>query len=233
MKLPGLERNLGVRFKDRRLLEQALVHPSYLNEVPPDQRPAGSYQRLEFLGDAVLGAAITLELYHKFPELEEGQLTKFRSTLVSGKTLARVATGLELGRHLKLGKGEEATGGRARESNLAAAFESLVGAIFLDRGFDKATRSVLMLMGVELGSLVDGGVLEDPKSRLQELAQRMVGEPPRYKLVESAGPDHAKSFTVEVLMDGRVMGSGTGNRKLDAEMEAAVQAIHKLDSPAG
>ena len=233
MKPTALERELGLRFKSRELLEQALEHPSYLNEARLDKRASGAYGRLEFLGDAVLGLAITLELFKRFPDLPEGQLTKLRSSLVKGKTLAIVSRGLELGQHIRLGKGEESSGGRDRESNLAATFESLVGAVLLDRGFETAQKFVLRIMREEMQRLLSEGVPEDPKSRLQELVQSMKGMHPSYRLVEAAGHDHARSFDVEVVLDGQVMGRGRATRKADAEMRAAEEALQRLSTTAG
>jgi ribonuclease-3 len=230
LKPTRLEQKLNLSFKDKGLLDQALAHPSYLNELPPGEGPTSSYERLEFLGDAMLGAAITLELYQRCPHLPEGQLTRLRSSLVEGKALAGVARRLELGQHLKLGRGEESTGGRDRDSNLAASLEALVGAIFLDGGFDAARDFVLGTMRDEVEGHLAAGVPEDPKSRLQELVQSMSGETPRYRLVEAGGPDHAKSFDVEVVMDGQVMGRGRGKRKLDAEKQAAEEALRRLET---
>ena len=228
----ALELKIRLRFKNRRLLEQALAHPSYLNELQHDPGPGDSYERLEFLGDSALGLVITLELYRRYPGLAEGELTKLRSSLVRRMTLAGVARRLELGRHLNLGKGEESTGGRDRDSNLADAFEALVGAILLDKGFDTTTKFILEIMREEVESLLEDGVPEDPKSLLQELIQRTGGPSPSYRVVKSGGPDHHKSFSVEVVMDGRVMGTGHGSRKLDAEKQAAKEALGRLESSA-
>ena len=230
MRATSLERKLELKFNDRGLLELALVHPSYVNEVQPGRRITGSYERLEFLGDAVIEVATTFELFKRYPELSEGQLTKLRSSLVRGRTLARIARGLDLGEHLSLGRGEESTGGRDRDSNLAATLEALVGATFLDRGFDAATKLVLRLLRDEFGELLAEGVPEDPKSQLQELAQSTGGAAPSYRLATSDGPDHHKSFDVEVLMEGQVMGWGTGKRKLDAEKQAAQEALRRLSA---
>ena len=230
LRLTALERKLGLRFKDRELLGQALVHASYMNEVRPGDRPAASYERLEFLGDAVLGLAITLELFRKRPLLDEGQLTKLRSSLVRGTTLAGVARRLELGQDLKLGRGEESTGGRDRESNLAAAFESLVGAAFLDRGFDEARKLVLRLMAPEMEDILAQGVREDPKSRLQEQVQAMGGALPQYRTVEADIADSDGGFEAEVVMDGQVVARGQGKRKAEAEKQAAHNALRQLET---
>ena len=229
MKRSPLEEKLGLRFRDRALLDLSLVHPSYVNETQPGQLATGSYERLEFLGDAVLGVVVTQELFSRYPELQEGQLTKMRSSLVRGRTLATLARTLDLGQHLSLGKGEESTGGRERDSNLAATFEALVGAVFLDRGFDTARKFVIGMMREELESILSEGVPEDPKSRLQELVQGTGGVSPSYRLVAVDGPEHRKSFEVEVLMDGQVMGRGMGRRKLDAEKQAAQDALGRLE----
>ena len=228
----ALELKIRLRFKNRKLLEQALAHPSYLNELQDDPGLGESYERLEFLGDSVLGLVITLELYKRHPGLAEGELTKLRSSLVRRATLADVARRMGLGQHLNLGRGEESTGGRDRDSNLADAFEALIGAILLDKGFDTSTQFVLETMREEIESILEDGVPEDPKSRLQELIQRTGGPTPSYRVVKSGGPDHHKSFSVEVVMDGRVMGTGHGKRKLDAEKQAAREALGRLESPA-
>ena len=228
MKPTPLERDLKLRFKHRELLEQALVHPSHLNELQQGNGRALSYQRLEFLGDAILGSAVTLELFQRCPDLSEGQLTKLRSSIVRGRTLAKIARDLDLGRHLKLGKGEESTGGRDRESNLAAVLEAIIGAVLLDRGYDKARKFVLSTLEGEIDRVLADGTPEDPKSRLQELVQASGGSPPTYRMVESDGPEHAKSFHVEVLLGGSVKGRGSGKRKLEAENKAALEAFHAL-----
>jgi ribonuclease-3 len=228
-----LEVTLGLKFRNRALLDQALVHPSYLNEADPSEAPYGSYERLEFLGDALVGAAVTVELFQRRPNLSEGQLTKLRSSLVSGRTLARVSRKLQVGEHLKLGRGEAAGGGRSRESNLAAALEAIVGAVFLDRGQDAAWKLVLGLLREETEDLLSSGVPEDPKSRLQELVQQREGTAPRYRLVEEGGPGHSPGFQVEVLMNGEVLGRGRGPRKSEAEKQAARDALRRLESPSG
>ena len=233
MKPTTLEEKLGLRFRDKGLLDLAMVHPSLLNELPPAQQAAGSYERLEFLGDAVLGLAVTLQLFTECPQLPEGELTKLRSSLVSGTTLANVASRLELGQYLKLGRGEEATGGRDRASNLEAALEALVGALFLDQGFDPAREFVVRVLEEEIGGLLADGVPDDPKSRLQEVAQGMGETPPSYRLIQEGGPDHSKSFQVEAVLGGRVIGRGRGKRKLEAEREAAREALRGLEVSTG
>ena len=229
MRTTPLEGKLGVRFKDRDLLSLAMVHPSYLNEHPPGEHVPGSYERLEFLGDSCLGLAVTMELYRRCPELSEGELTKLRSSIVRGATLAGAARRLGLGEHLRLGRGEESTGGRDRDSNLAAALEALVGAVLLDKGFDTATKLVTGLLAEEMEGSLALGVPEDPKSLLQEVVQARGATSPIYCVAQEGGPDHDKSFDVEVLVEGQAVGRGRGRRKLDAERMAAQDALQSLE----
>jgi ribonuclease-3 len=223
----ALERSLDIRFKDRRLLEEALAHPSYQNENP--DFTLGSYERLEFLGDAVVQLAITRELYHFLPDMDEGQLTRLRSNLVKGVSLATVARKLKLGQHLHLGKGEESNGGRERDSILAASFESLVGAIFIDRGYPASRDFILRVMQGYLDEQMEDGVPEDPKSLLQKETQRKGWGRPQYRTVKTFGPSHARMFRVEVEIKGQVIGHGTGPRKAEAESRAARQGLRHLD----
>ena len=219
---------MGLRFKNCQLLEEALAHPSYQNENP--EFTLGSYQRLEFLGDSVLSLAITMELFHRHPDLDEGQLTRLRSNLVKGTSLAQVSNQVNLGQYLLLGKGEEASGGRQRESILAASFESLVGAVFVDRGYDAARRFVLKIMKNLLDEQLfkNGGVPEDPKSLLQQETQRKGWGRPYYRTVKAAGPNHSRTFRVEVEVQGQVVGLGAGTRKAEAESKAAQQGLLHL-----
>ena len=222
----ALERDLDVRFKDRRLLEEALAHPSYQNENP--DFTLGSYERLEFLGDAVVQLVITRELYHFLPDMDEGQLTRLRSNLVKGVSLATMARKLGLGRHLYLGKGEESNGGRERDSILAASFESLVGAIFVDRGYAASRDFILRVMQGSLDEQMEDGVPDDPKSLLQKETQRKGWGRPQYRTVRTSGPSHARLFRVEVEVRGQVIGHGTGPRKAEAESRAARQGLRHL-----
>lgn len=224
MSLEDLEASLGTTFTDRGLLRQALVHRSYLNEH--DGSPLDSYERMEFLGDAVLELIISTELYRNLPHVTEGELTKGRSSLVCRASLARAARRLSLGRHLSLGKGEVESGGHDRESILEETFESLVAAIYLDQGYDSARRFVLHALGSDLAEICRRGrALDNPKSRLQELVQGLGLPTPRYQLVSSDGPDHQPVFTVHVLVGEEVLGQGSGNRKTDAERAAAQVAL--------
>lgn len=222
-KLQDLERALGVRFKNHALLRQAVTHSSFLNEHPDEQ--LADYERLEFLGDAFLGWVVADELLKRYPSFMEGDLTRARASLVRGTTLAEIARELGAGKHLILGAGEEATGGRERGSSLAAVLEALVGAVLLDRGEKEARRLVLDWLGNAMGSLGPGGAPRDAKSSLQEACQRLGLPLPVYETIAEEGSSHAKRFTVRVMVDGEPRGDGEGNRKADAEQAAAADAL--------
>lgn len=224
-----LEADLGVTFREPGLLQQALVHRSYLNEQ--GGRPSDSYERLEFLGDAVIEVAVSTWLYEFLPNHSEGDLTKARANLVCGESLARIARRLGLGDHVLLGKGEEATGGRQRESTLAATMESIVAALYLDQGFEAARGFVLRIMSPELDQfLLQGTTPDNPKSRLQEYIQGTGRATPKYQLTSSRGPDHDPWFDIEVLVESEVIGRGQGGKKADAERAAAKDALERIDS---
>ncbi|HEY8490802.1 MAG TPA: ribonuclease III [Dehalococcoidia bacterium] len=224
--LEELQTLLDVQLRDPSLLGQALVHRSFLNENPG--AAPQSNERLEFLGDAVLGCVVAERLYQEYQDLPEGQLTELRAALVRGETLARVAARYRLGDFLLLGRGEEASGGRERTLNLARALEAVVGAVFLDGGFEGAKAFVLRCLRPELQALGPGVVLTDAKSRLQHLAQAMYQQTPSYRTVATEGPDHAKQFTVEVSVGDQVLGVGRGRSKQAAEKEAARLALEEL-----
>ena len=221
-----LEQVLGVQFQSQDLLLAALTHPSFANEHPED--PAPTNERLEFLGDAILGAVVAEALYTRFPQVQEGRLTEWRSALVCGPTLSRVATDvLGLGAWLRLGRGEEQTGGREREGNLERAYEAVVGAIYLDRGLEAAAEFVHRTLGEEFEALArDPGVL-NPKGTLQQLAQDRLGRP-EYRLTDQQGPEHDRQFTVDVYLQGEHLGRGRAGSKQEAEKEAARQALPKV-----
>jgi len=222
----GCQKNLGISFHQESLLEQAFVHLSYLNENPDFDRP--SNERLEFLGDAVLNFIVTEKLYKEFPKLSEGELTEIRASLVCRDTLAELASSLKLGDWLLLGRGEEASGGRAKESNLANAMEALIGALYLDQGLAKARKFILKQLKPELGKIKAGKTTPNYKALVQELVQGQKRPTPVYRLVEATGPDHSKQFTVEILVDGEALGRGTGKNKKGAESQAARAAWEKL-----
>ncbi len=224
--IESLEVALGVSFRQPDLLRLALTHSSYLNEH------AGTFsesnERLEFLGDAVLGAVIAQELYRLHPAWPEGGLTQARSDLVQGDSLAGLAMGLGLGGHLYMGRGEEAGGGRQRPTNLAAAFEALVAALFVDQGYEAARDLILRVFADELSAENHQAAAKNPKSALQEEVQG-IGHPlPSYEIVEVKGEGHAPRFTAEVTVAGRVVGRGTGSRKSQAEQAAAAAALAAL-----
>ena len=216
-----------MKFEDPALIRQALVHSSYVNENP-DQAPE-SNERLEFLGDAVLGLVVADDLYAAFPGEDEGKLTELRTHLVRRDTLAKAAAQLQLGEELLLGRGEEGGGGRERPTNLAHVYESVVGAIFLDGGLPAAQDFVRRSLGEDFASVHQRAFPGDPKSRLQELSQSRYQTTPVYRLIEAEGPDHARRFTVEVVIDGRSLGTGSGHSKQQAEKEAASLALEQLE----
>ncbi len=226
--LAALQQTLGISFNDPSLLEEALVHSSYINENPGFALAAN--ERLEFLGDAVLGLVVAEKLYQDFPQFSEGEMTKLRSVLVRRDSLARIARTLGLGSYLYLGKGEAASGGRHKPANLAAALEAVIAAIFLDQGSASSRDFVLGLLNKELQKVVSQGVKTDYKSQLQELIQSKQQPTPAYYLVEAAGPDHDRKFTVEVRIDNTVLGKGSGRSKKVAETEAAHAALEQLST---
>lgn len=221
-----LEKRLGYTFRDPALLRAALYHSSYANE----HRGTGieSNERLEFLGDAVLGFVTAEHLYKKHPDLPEGDLTRLRAALVCEESLHEVAQALELGSYLQLGKGEEQGGGRKRPSILADATESVFAAVYLDGGIDSARNLIhRVLLDKEREELVEER-RRDYKTELQELVQRRNDQQLRYELVGSSGPDHAKEFTFRVLLNGREVGNGMGRSKKEAEQAAARSALAHL-----
>ncbi len=224
--LVALQDTLGITFNDISLLEQALAHSSYVNENP-DFTPAPN-ERLEFLGDAVLGLVVAERLYQLFPQFTEGQMTRLRAALVRRETLARMAQAIGVGDHLYLGKGEEASGGRQKPLNLAGAIEAVIGAIFLDQGIARARDFTLRLLETDLSEAVARGDSVDYKSELQELTQAREQQTPTYHVIESTGPEHDKRFTVEVRIGDTLLGWGSGKSKKAAESEAARAALGKL-----
>lgn len=223
--LEELQRALDVRFTDVALLRAAVTHPSYANEHPAEQ--LSTNERLEFLGDAVLGMVVAEALYGRYPDIEEGRLTEWRSQLVCGPTLSRVSAALHLGDVLLLGRGEESTGGRTREGNLERAYEALVGAVMLDQGLDRARTFVLATLAEEIDAIDRDPAVLNPKGTLQQLTQGEFGRP-QYVTVAESGPDHDREFTIEVHIDGETVGRGTAHSKQQAEKDAALQAIETL-----
>jgi ribonuclease-3 len=216
----ALEAGLGHRFQRPEHLNVAVTHRSFSPEVPNNET-------LEFLGDAVLALAMADLLMQRFPSAREGDLSKLRAGYVNAETLAQKARALDLGRWLRLGKGEEKSGGRDKESILAAVYEAVLGAVYLDAGYEAARRLVEAHFAGDLTSEAAAG-LRDYKTRLQELTQRLFRATPVYQLVEETGPDHAKRFVSELSISGRAYGRGVGHSKKTAEQAAAMEALDVL-----
>lgn len=225
--LVALQQRICIQFRDEALLRTAITHPSYSNEHP--EEGGENNERLEFLGDAALSLVIAEALYESFPDEEEGHLTEWRSQLVMGTTLARLAEALDLGSALLLGHGEETTGGRERARNLERVYEALVGAILLDQGIEVAREFIHRTMTEEFEALHADSAVINPKGALQQLAQGQHGRPD-YVLVDEHGPEHAPEFTVEVRVGDEVLGQGTGASKQLAEKQAARQALEIMRS---
>jgi len=224
--LSSIEAAIGVRFRDLELLKLSLIHSSYINEHPLEA-PV-SNERLEYLGDALLGMVVANRLYHDHPEMPEGDLTAARAAIVCGECLSEAASDLGLGGFLYLGQGEESGGGRAKSSNLASGLEALVGAVYLDQGYEEAEAFGLRVLKKQIDRIGVESVPRDAKSTLQEAMQAEGRGTPTYNLLDEAGPGHARTFTVEVLVAGDSLGQGRGQRKSDAEQEAAKAALEGL-----
>jgi len=218
-----LEKRLGIRLRDRTLLEKALTHRSFAYE----KGGLDTNERLEFLGDAVLGIVVTDALYREYPSLPEGELAKMRAALVNMTVLADVAKDIGIGEAVLLGRGEAMTGGRTKPSILADTFEAILGAVYLDQGMRASARVVLGLFLPRIRGQVEGGTVQDYKTSLQELAAARLGTMPEYR-IEETGPDHAKRFTATVVLGGEAYGDGGGRSKKEAEQAAARVAITRL-----
>jgi ribonuclease-3 len=217
-----LEERIGYKFRNSLLLAEALTHPSLGHET---QQYHFDNQRLEFLGDAVLQLVMTEHLFRNFGAAPEGQLTKLRSRLVSRETLKTHALALDLGRYLMMGRGEEASGGRARTSTLADAFEALIGAIYLDSDLATTRTFILTQARDELAQIAEEPVDINPKGQLQELLQSISPVSPIYETVSQSGPEHEKTFVVQVMWGGTILGKGSGRSKKQAETAAALEAL--------
>ncbi|MEA2626359.1 MAG: ribonuclease [Candidatus Binatota bacterium] len=217
-----IEQAIGYSFTRQALLATALTHRSAAGRV------GANNEKLEFLGDAVLSLVVSELLMEQFAEADEGELSKLRASLVNSAVLARKADELALGERLRVGKGEEKSGGRRKESILASAYEAVIGAVFLDGGFEPARTMVRRQFEAEVSAATTGG-LTDYKTRLQEMTQRRFRETPSYRLVQAAGPDHAKRFVSEILIRGQLYGRGEGRSRKAAEQAAAFQALEELE----
>lgn len=224
--LKEFEKMLGISFKRREHLKRALMHKSYANE---NKYPATDHnERYEYLGDAVLELAISQMLFHAFQNHPEGELSKLRAAIVNEEKLAELALEIKLGDFLYLGKGEDRTGGRSKHSLLSDAFEAVLGAVFLDRGFDKAVKVINKHFKKVIEEIGGKGFERDFKTRLQEVVQGRFRTIPRYKLSRELGPDHNKIFEVHLYISGEHVSSGCGASKKAAEQDAARQALEKL-----
>jgi ribonuclease-3 len=216
---------LGLQFDDFTLLSQALIHSSYVHEQPS----AGlSNERLEFLGDSVISLIVSEALFARYPEEDEGSLTTRRAAIVSARGLARIAQRLELDQYLTLGLGATAAGERSRKSVLAATFEAVTGAIYMEHGLERTRDWLLDVAAPELDEEPALEELKPPKSALQELSYARTGRAPQYRLLSEEGPPHARHYTVEVLVAGETLGHGEGRNRRDAETEAAREALTQL-----
>jgi ribonuclease III len=218
-----LEKKLNLIFKNKELLSQAFCHRSYLNENP--EINLKNNERLEFLGDAVLELVVTEDLFKEYPEKSEGELTSWRAALVNSKILSQTAFQLGFNDFLLLSKGEEKETGKSRQYILANSFESLVGAAYLDLGYDKCQEFIRKYLLVKLPEIIDKGLFKDAKSSFQEEAQERVGVTPSYKVIKEWGPDHSKSFVVGVFLNNEMVAQGKGFSKHEAEVEAANNAL--------
>jgi len=226
-KLKELEALLQHEFADAGLLQQALVHSSFGFEQLEESQ---NNETLEFIGDAVLDLGVSDMLFHQYPGIREGELTKMRAGLVKETTLARMAKKIKLGSFLMLGKGEEASHGRKKASILASTFEALIGAMYLDKGYEKTLQFIMGQFKPLLAEMKAGIFAEDPKSRLQERLQEQFNRAPTYHLEAEEGPDHAKQFTVSARFLEKILGTGIGSSKKTAEQQAAENALENIDA---
>lgn len=222
-----LENKIGLIFKNKALLKEALTHRSYLNENPSWGAPHN--ERLEFLGDAVLELAVTENLFNRFPDYPEGQLTSLRAALVNYQTMANAARDMDLGNFILLSRGEAKDIGRAREVILANAMEALIGAVYLDSGYAETKKfTEKFVIDPYLGQIIENHLYKDPKSQLQEVAQEKLKLTPTYQLLEEWGPDHKKIFKMGVFFGDKLIAQGEGYSKQEAEIEAARNALKNV-----
>ncbi|MBI4618844.1 MAG: ribonuclease III [Desulfobacterales bacterium] len=225
-KLKKLQNRISYKFKNLNLLDHALTHRSFANEN--QSQSLKDNERLELLGDSVLDVVITRLLMDRFPDYTEGDLSKARAAIVNEKSLSSIASNLELGDYLLLSKGEEITNGRGKDSILAASFEALVASIYLDRGFNKVFKVIARHFSPILAEEKKEGFYKDFKSQLQEYSQSFFKTTPRYVITGESGPDHDKTFQIDILINGKVVGKGLGKSKKEAEQKAAKGALDVL-----
>ncbi|MCC6934574.1 MAG: ribonuclease III [Candidatus Yanofskybacteria bacterium] len=218
-----LEERIGYQFKDRSLLQQAVTHRSYLNEHP--DWPVGHNERLEFLGDAVLELVVTEYLYEHYPSTPEGEMTNWRAALVNATMLSGITNDFDLNAHMLLSRGEARDTGRARQYILANAIEALIGAMYLDGGYQACKTFIGQFVLTHLPDIISKKLYRDPKSLLQEEAQERIGVTPTYQVMEEWGPDHARQFKIGVYLGRELAGEGQGQSKQDAQQAAAEDAL--------
>ncbi len=227
MDIDKFEKIIGLKFKNRELLKRALTHRSFLNENKQDDLK--NNERLEFLGDAVLELVISEYLFNEYPDRAEGDLTSFRASVVKTENLAKISRELDLGQYLLMSKGEEMTGGREKEYLLANTFEAIVGALYLDQGYNPVKEFLTKHLTPQISTIVKYRLDIDAKTKLQEQTQSLFKTTPNYKIINEKGPDHDKIFTVAVRISGKVYGEGTGVTKQKAEDAAATEALKKIE----
>ena len=227
-KLKIFEKSIGYGFRNKFLLNQSLTHKSYTNEK--NMESSSDNERLEFLGDSVLGLIISHMLYNECPGEDEGVLTRYKSQLVSGETLARIAKKIDIGEYLLLGRGEETSGGRKHVSNLMCALEAIIGAIFLDRGLNPCYNFINRIFNPEIEIVKEGKGSKDYKSIFQQVALKKFKATPSYRILSEIGPDHKKHFIVEAVAAGKRYGIGSGQNKKSAEQASAKEALSALES---
>jgi ribonuclease III len=221
-----LQKIIRVKFKNKSLLQRAVTHRSYVNE---SGRNIKDNERLEYLGDSVLGLVVNEFLFRQFEDYREGKLAKIKSAVVSEATLAKIARNINLGEYILMGKGEDHSGGRERPSILANTLEAVIGAIYLDSGLKVSRKFVLFLIREEIDTVNNLTYLRDPKTALQEYVQKKYKERPVYQVIEERGPDHRKEFTVRLMVNGREIVTGEGPSKRKAEMNAARASLKKIE----
>ncbi|MBI5194044.1 MAG: ribonuclease III [Nitrospirae bacterium] len=224
--LDSFQKRISYTFKNPDILQESLTHKSYVNENPDENLKDN--ERLEFLGDSVLSLSISTFLINNYPHLSEGELSRFKSIIVSEPALSNIASSLDIGQYLLLGRGEEHTGGRKKESLLANALEAIIAAIYLDGSYYPADKFIKNNFSEELSTIVREGISVDYKTDLQEYCQGKALPLPVYKVLKESGPDHKKIFEIELIIDGEVYGRGSGKNKKEAEQRAAKEALYFL-----
>ncbi len=226
--IPEFEKTIGFKFKNINLLQAAFMHASYINRITGEHQDVSAFERMEFLGDSILGLVVAEELFVRYPDQPEGIMSKMKSKLVSEKYLALIAEQIDLGRYLLVSAEEDRSGGRKRKSILSDAMEALICAIYLDSGMAKARSFIHRLVLKDFEEALESDALMNFKSILQEYSQAKYQKPPDYMVVDEKGPDHKKTFTVSVSIQNEILGTGSGRSKKQAEQDAARIACNRL-----